>query len=59
MGTPLGPVPEYNYPKDLIKAAKDFPDVDLVYHSGMKAPLPSMKRLRRPVKYLGPRNFAA
>jgi uncharacterized protein len=37
-GLPLGPVPEYNHPKDLIKAAKDFPDIDfLVYHSGMKS----------------------
>lgn len=37
-GLPLGPVPEYNHPKDVIKAAKDFPDVDfLVYHSGMKS----------------------
>ncbi|HEU4686681.1 MAG TPA: amidohydrolase family protein [Nitrospira sp.] len=36
-GLPLGPVPEYNHPKDLIKAAKDFPDIDfLVYHSGFK-----------------------
>jgi uncharacterized protein len=36
-GLPLGPVPEYNHPKDLIKAAQDFPDIDfLVYHSGMK-----------------------
>jgi uncharacterized protein len=36
-GFPLGPVPEYNHPKDLIKAAQDFPDIDfLVYHSGMK-----------------------
>jgi predicted TIM-barrel fold metal-dependent hydrolase len=36
-GLPLGPVAEYNHPKDLIKAAKDFPDIDfLVYHSGMK-----------------------
>ena len=36
-GLPLGPVPDYNHPKDLIKAAKDFPDiVFLVYHSGMK-----------------------
>jgi predicted TIM-barrel fold metal-dependent hydrolase len=34
-GLPLGPVPEYNHPKDLIQAAKDFPDLDfLVYHSG-------------------------
>ena len=37
-GLPLGTVPEYNHPKDLIKAAKDFPDIDfLVYHSGMKS----------------------
>lgn len=37
-GLPLGPVPEYNHPKDLIKAAKDFPDLDfLVYHSGLKS----------------------
>jgi predicted TIM-barrel fold metal-dependent hydrolase len=36
-GLPLGPIPEYNHPKDLIKAAQDFPDIDfLVYHSGMK-----------------------
>jgi predicted TIM-barrel fold metal-dependent hydrolase len=36
-GLPLGPVPEYNHPKDLIKAAMDFPDIDfLVYHSGFK-----------------------
>ena len=37
-GLPLGPVPDYNHPKDLIKAAKDFPDIDfLVYHSGFKS----------------------
>ncbi|HJT19910.1 MAG TPA: amidohydrolase family protein [Nitrospira sp.] len=37
-GLPLGPVAEYNHPKDLIKAAKDFPDIDfLVYHSGFKS----------------------
>jgi predicted TIM-barrel fold metal-dependent hydrolase len=36
-GLPLGPDPQYNHPKDLIKAANDFPDIDfLVYHSGMK-----------------------
>src|SRR6266699_1357233 len=35
-GLPLGPVAEYNHPRDLIKAAKDFPDIDfLVYHSGL------------------------
>jgi predicted TIM-barrel fold metal-dependent hydrolase len=36
-GLPLGPVPDYNHPKDLLKAARDFPDIDfLVYHSGLK-----------------------
>ena len=36
-GLPLGPVPDYNHPRDLIKAAKDFPDLDfLVYHSGFR-----------------------
>ncbi len=36
-GLPLGPVPEYNHPKDVIKAAKDFPDVDfLIYHAGFR-----------------------
>jgi predicted TIM-barrel fold metal-dependent hydrolase len=35
-GLPLGPVAEYNHPRDLIKAAKDFPDLQfLVYHSGL------------------------
>jgi hypothetical protein len=34
-GIPLGPVRDYNHPRDLIKAAKDFPDLQfLVYHSG-------------------------
>jgi predicted TIM-barrel fold metal-dependent hydrolase len=34
-GLPLGPVEDYNHPRDLIQAAKDFPDIDfLVYHSG-------------------------
>jgi predicted TIM-barrel fold metal-dependent hydrolase len=44
-GLPLGPVEDYNHPRDLIKAAKDFPDIDFfVYHSGLlgpKAPKPS------------------
>jgi uncharacterized protein len=44
-GLPLGPVADYNHPRDLIKAAKDFPDIDfLVYHSGLlnvTAPKPS------------------
>jgi uncharacterized protein len=36
-GLPLGPAPDYNHPRDLIKAAKDFPDLDfLVYHSGFR-----------------------
>ena len=35
-GLPLGPVADYNHPRDLIKAAKDFPDINfLVYHSGL------------------------
>jgi predicted TIM-barrel fold metal-dependent hydrolase len=35
-GLPLGPVVDYNHPRDLIKAAKDFPDLDfLVYHAGL------------------------
>jgi predicted TIM-barrel fold metal-dependent hydrolase len=37
-GLPLGPVADFNHPRDLIKAAKDFPDIDfLVYHSGLKS----------------------
>jgi predicted TIM-barrel fold metal-dependent hydrolase len=36
-GLPLGPEEAYNHPRDVIKAAKDFPDIDfLVYHSGFK-----------------------
>jgi predicted TIM-barrel fold metal-dependent hydrolase len=35
-GLPLGPVADYNHPRDVIKAARDFPDIDfLVYHSGL------------------------
>ena len=35
-GLPLGPVADYNHPRDLIKAAKDFPDIDFfAYHSGL------------------------
>ena len=31
-----GLVADYNHPRDLIKAAKDFPDIDfLVYHAGL------------------------
>jgi predicted TIM-barrel fold metal-dependent hydrolase len=44
-GLPLGPIADYNHPRDLIKAAKDFPDIDfLVYHSGLlnvAAPTPA------------------
>ena len=37
-GLPLGPVEDFNHPRDLIKAAKDFPDISfLVYHSGFKS----------------------
>jgi hypothetical protein len=36
-GLPLGPIEDYNHPRDLIKAAKDFPDIQfLVYHSGFR-----------------------
>ena len=36
-GLPLGPEEQFNHPRDLIKAATDFPDIDfLVYHSGFK-----------------------
>jgi hypothetical protein len=59
-GLPLGPVPEYNHPKDLIKAAKDFPDLDfLVYHSGMKSAASISETSKRPVRFLGPPSFAA
>src|SRR5215813_6833330 len=35
-GLPLGPVADYNHPRDIIKAAKDFPDIDfLLYHAGL------------------------
>jgi predicted TIM-barrel fold metal-dependent hydrolase len=38
-GLPLGAVADYNHPRDLIKAAKDFPDIDfLAYHSGLLGP---------------------
>jgi uncharacterized protein len=37
-GLPLGPVEDYNHPRDLIKAAKDFPTIQfLVYHSGLRS----------------------
>ena len=35
-GLPLGLVEDYNHPRDLIRAATGFPDIDfLVYHSGL------------------------
>src|SRR5215813_6977807 len=35
-GLPLGTVADYNHPRDLIKAAKDFPDINFfAYHSGL------------------------
>jgi predicted TIM-barrel fold metal-dependent hydrolase len=35
-GLPLGPVADFNHPRDLIKAARDFPDIDFIaYHSGL------------------------
>jgi predicted TIM-barrel fold metal-dependent hydrolase len=35
-GLPLGPVADYNHPRDMIKAARDFPDLDfLAYHAGL------------------------
>jgi predicted TIM-barrel fold metal-dependent hydrolase len=35
-GLPLGPVADYNHPRDMIKAARDFPDIDFVlYHAGL------------------------
>jgi uncharacterized protein len=44
-GLPLGPVADYNHPRDLVKAAKDFPEIDfLVYHAGLlsvSAPKPT------------------
>jgi uncharacterized protein len=37
-GLPLGPVEDYNHPRDVIKAARDFPDLTFIlYHSGLKA----------------------
>ncbi len=34
-GLPLGPVPDYNHPRDLFQAASDFPDLHFfVYHAG-------------------------
>jgi predicted TIM-barrel fold metal-dependent hydrolase len=44
-GLPLGPVADYNHPRDIIKAARDFPDIEfLVYHAGLlgvSAPSPT------------------
>lgn len=46
-GLPLGPVSEYNHPKDLLRAAKDFPDLNfLVYHSGFLGMGPAERMFR-------------
>jgi predicted TIM-barrel fold metal-dependent hydrolase len=35
-GLPLGPISDYNHPRDAIKAARDFPDIDFIlYHAGL------------------------
>jgi predicted TIM-barrel fold metal-dependent hydrolase len=35
-GLPLGPVADFNHPRDMIKAARDFPDLDFIaYHAGL------------------------
>jgi len=35
-GLPLGPVADYNHPRDVIKAARDFPDLDFIlYHAAL------------------------
>jgi predicted TIM-barrel fold metal-dependent hydrolase len=35
-GLPLGPVADYNHPRDVLKAARDFPDLDFIlYHAGL------------------------
>ena len=35
-GLPLGPVADYNHPRDVIKAARDFTDLDFIlYHAGL------------------------
>jgi predicted TIM-barrel fold metal-dependent hydrolase len=35
-GLPLGPTADYNHPRDMIKAATDFPDLDFIaYHAGL------------------------
>jgi len=65
-GLPLGPVADYNHPRDLIKAAKDFPDIDfLVYHSGLlnvsagtpTGEVPWTSEFSRMVKQAGLRNI--
>ena len=55
-GLPLGAVVDYNHPRDLIKAAKDFPDIDfLVYHSGL---LGVGGAQARPARFRGPPSSA-
>jgi uncharacterized protein len=37
-GLPLGPVADYNHPRDMVKAARDFPDLDFIaYHAGLQS----------------------
>jgi predicted TIM-barrel fold metal-dependent hydrolase len=37
-GLPLGPVADYNHPRDMIKAARDFHDLDFIaYHAGLQS----------------------
>jgi len=41
-GLPLGPVADYNHPRDVIKAARDFPDIDfMLYHAGLLSTSPT------------------
>jgi len=48
-GLPLGPVADYNHPRDVIKAARDFPDIDFVlYHSGLLRVAPASQSVEVP-----------
>ena len=36
LGLRFGPVADFNHPRDMIKAARDFPDLDFIaYHAGL------------------------
>ncbi|MER3424884.1 MAG: hypothetical protein C4293_18345 [Nitrospiraceae bacterium] len=53
-GLPLGPDEDYSRPHDLIKAAKDFPDIAFaVYHSALKSPGTVEKDFRKTGKIPG------